>query len=209
MLLEKVKKSKEISVKNEKKRIKNSNKKVHFDKNLTDYIIYDLNKPATKIVIYDNKGKTKKYIPIQLNHYIAKLKYSNISHFKKLKSNIINCPKINYKKIIEDSYKKFNKNNKNVNKKVKISPDINNTRKSLNLKKQINNLCNNIIKTIDPLSAKEKKINKNRNTEKMKVFNSTNISKEKKRLVLKNSYDRIKINKSKEKKYYRFKRAKS
>ena len=211
-LLEKVKQGREIPIKKQKKRTQNSNKKVHFDKNITDYIIYDLNKPATKIVIYDNKGKTKKYNPIQLNDYIETLKYSNISQYKKLKSSIINCPKINYKKIIEDSYKNFYKTNKNVNRKLKISPDYKNTRNTINLKKQINTFCNNIIKTIDPIPVRGMKLYKNKNKEKNNVFNSTNISKDKKRYILKNScdhYNNKKNNKNKEKKYIDLKRQKA
>ena len=195
LLLEKVKQNKELIEKNKKG--KTSKKKVYFDKNENNYILYDLNKPVTKIKIYDNKGKNIKFIPIKLNDYIDKLKYSNVSQYKKLKPNLINTPKINYKKLIENSNKNYNKSEKKVNKikKIKISPNTNsnNIRNSLKLKKHINSLCDNIIKTIDPLSAREIQFNINKD----KInFNNTNNSSSnfKKRKNIKNSYD---INKKK------------
>ena len=206
LLIEKVRQNKEISkkAKIEDKKKKINTKKVFFDNTLTNYILYDLNNPVTKIMIYDNKGKEKKFNPIKINEYIKKLKYSNISKNKKIKSNLINCPKINYKKIIEDSNKIINKTNKNLNKfkKIKISPNpnkINNKRSnySKEWKKHIYSLCDDLIKSIDPLSAREIKINSNN---KDKNILNLNIKKRRNSLINSYEYSLKKKNKSKERK---------
>ena len=121
LILAKIKQNKDISKKIEKEKEKMCKKKVFFDNNQTNYILYDLNKPATKIMIYDNKGKTKRFIPMKLNEYINRIKNSNVSKYKK-KPNLKNYIKINYKKIIEDTNKLMKKNKTNKLKKAKITP---------------------------------------------------------------------------------------
>ena len=211
LLIEKVKQNKETSKKlnkeDEKKKI--NTKKVLFDNTLTNYILYDLNNPVTKIMIYDNKGKEKKFNPIKINEYIKKLKYSNISKNKKLKPNLKNCPTINYKKIIEDSNRIINKSNKNINKfkKIKISPNPNKNQNkrsndSKEWKKHIYSICDDLIKSIDPLSAREKKLNTNIKDNKYILNRNNSNIKNRRRNSLMNSYEYSfnKKSKSKERK---------
>ena len=161
ILIEKVKQNKETSKKKEQEKKKINNKKVHFDTNGTNFILYDLNNPATKLMIYDHKGKPKKFIPIRINDYLKNLRYSKISKNKQFKSNLINCPKLNYKKIMENS-NKFLKSNNNMNKtkKIKISPHPKNNINS-KWKNHIYSLCDNIIKSIDHSSARQFTLNNN------------------------------------------------
>ena len=129
-------------------------KKVYFDSKETNFILYDANKPAYKIEVYDNQGNKKKFIPIKINDYKKKLNNRN----KKLKSNLKNCPKINYKKIMNQSSTK-NVSTKNIKnqeknkkfKKFEISPKKSN---SIKWKKHIHDLCDDIIKSIVPISER-------------------------------------------------------
>ena len=185
MLIEKVKQNKEISKKKEQEKKKINNRKVYFDNNKTNYILYDLNNQVTKLMIYDHKGNPKKFNPMRINDYMKKLRYSNTSKYKKLKPNLVNCPKINYKKIIENSnkilIKKNNYNNSKI-KKIKISP-FSKTNKKEKRKNHIYSLCDNIIKSIDPSSARQltlKNIKKdnfvfNNNNKKNNCINKNNL----------------------------------
>ena len=154
-------------------------------------------------MIFDNKGKQKKINHLNINEYIKKLKYSNISKYKKLKPNLKNCPKIDYKKIIEDSYKMKNKSlsksNKKVNKikKVEIWKNSNNNN-SLKLKKRINSICDDLIKSIEPISNRNNKFNSNK--KEINLINNKNNNTYIKRNNLLNSYEVSlkKINQSKE-----------
>ena len=218
IILAKIKQNKDISKKIEKEKKKMSKKSVFFDNNQTNYILYDLNKPATKIMIYNNKGKTKRFIPMKLNEYINRIKYSNVSKYKK-KPNLKNYIKINYKKIIEDTNKLTkNKTNNKANrlKKTKISPGkkyIKNTNKSLEWKNHIYSICDSIIKSIDPLSVTERNLNLNKNDifgfsrnknnnfiRKNKLLKSyENISRKKNKNIEKNNSFDLKRKKAKEK----------
>ena len=159
ILLERIRQNNEMSekTKEEKKSKSSSNlkqKKVYFDSKETNFILYDINKPAYKIEIYDNQGNKKKFIPIKINDYKKKLNNRN----KKLKSNLKNCPKINYKKIMNQSSTK-NVSTKNIKnqeknkkfKKFEISPKKSN---SIKWKKHIHDLCDDIIKSIVPISER-------------------------------------------------------
>ena len=159
ILLERIRQNNEMSekTKEEKKSKSSSNlkkKKVYFDSKETNFILYDANKPAYKIEIYDNQGNKKKFIPIKINDYKKKLNNRN----KKLKSNLKNCPKINYKKIMNQSSSK-NVSTKNIKnqeknkkfKKFEISPKKSN---SIKWKKHIHDLCDDIIKSIVPISER-------------------------------------------------------
>ena len=159
ILLERIRQNNEMSekTKEEKKSKSSSNlkkKKVYFDSKETNFILYDANKPAYKIEIYDNQGNKKKFIPIKINDYKKKLNNRN----KKLKSNLKNCPKINYKKIMNESSSK-NVSTKNIKnqeknkkfKKFEISPKKSN---SIKWKKHIHDLCDDIIKSIVPISER-------------------------------------------------------
>ena len=159
ILLERIRQNNEMSekTKEEKKSKSSSNlkkKKVYFDSKETNFILYDANKPAYKIEVYDNQGNKKKFIPIKINDYKKKLNNRN----KKLKSNLKNCPKINYKKIMNESSSK-NVSTKNIKnqeknkkfKKFEISPKKSN---SIKWKKHIHDLCDDIIKSIVPISER-------------------------------------------------------
>ena len=196
ILLEKIKQNKEVSKKIEEEKKKVKKKKVFFDNELTNYILYDLNKPVTKIMIYDNKGKLKKFNSKKTNEYINKLKYSNISKYKKFKTNLKNCPNINYKKLIEDTNNNMNKTEKNNKiKNIKISSKSNNLNNSLKGKNRLYSICDDIIKSIDPLSVTERNLNKKENSTFNKHKKSNNMRKNK----LMNSYEdnKRKINKEK------------
>ena len=188
ILLERIRQNNEMSekTKEEKKSKSSSNlkkKKVYFDSKETNFILYDINKPASKIEIYDNQGNKKKFIPIKINEYKKKLSNRN----KKLKSNLKNCPKINYKKILNESSSRnvSTKNIKNIKnqeknkkfKKFEISPKKSN---SIKWKKHIHDLCDDIIKSIVPISErgplkhnslkKDKETNDNKTKEKIKYI---------------------------------------
>ena len=162
ILLERIRQNNEMSEKEkeEKKSLSSNNlkkKKVYFDSKETKFILYDINKPASKIEIYDNHGNKKKFIGIKINDYKKKLN----NHNKKLKSNLKNCPKINYKKIINESSSRKSSTKKMKNskskentkkfKKFEISPKKSN---SIKWKKHIHALCDDIIKSIAPISER-------------------------------------------------------
>ena len=195
---------KEQEKKIEKKRIiktsPNVNKKVLFDISQTKIILYDLNNPASKIDVYDIKGNKKKINQIKLFEYKKRL--CNNEN-KKLKSNLINCKKINYKKIIDKSLNKNSSKNQskikiNKVKKIEISPNsiINRNLK----KKHLNFLCDSIIKTIGPSSESELIQNFNEKEKiNIKFRNNKNYFGRNKLI---NSYDNSikKVNKNKERK---------
>ena len=185
ILLERIRQNNEMSekTKEEKKSKSSSNlkkKKVYFDSKETNFILYDINKPASKIEIYDNQGNKKKFIPIKINEYKKKLSNRN----KKLKSNLKNCPKINYKNILNESSSR-NVSSKNIKnqkknkkfKKFEISPKKSN---SIKWKKHIHDLCDDIIKSIVPISErgplkynsikKDKEKNDNKTKEEIKYI---------------------------------------
>ena len=178
ILLERIRQNNEMSekTKEEKKSKSSSNlkkKKVYFDSKETNFILYDINKPAYKIEIYDNQGNKKKFIPIKINDYKKKLNNRNM----KLKSNLKNCPKINYKKIMNQSSSK-NVSTKNIKnqeknkkfKKFEISPKKSN---SIKWKKHIHDLCDDIIKSIVPISERGALKHNSIKKDKEKIGNKT------------------------------------
>ena len=178
ILLERIRQNNEMSekTKEEKKSKSSSNlkkKKVYFDSKETNFILYDANNPAYKIEVYDNQGNKKKFIPIKINDYKKKLNNRN----KKLKSNLKNCPKINYKKIINESSSRNistkNIKNQEKNKKFKkfeISPKKSN---SIKWKKHIHDLCDDIIKSIVPISERGTLKHNSIKKDKEKIGNKT------------------------------------